>query len=154
MFLSWFNLDAFSIIKLSCLILSVVFAVHLYSIRGKTKGTLFGATAFTGASIFFLSMFIEFAGSYYWQPRSLSNALVPYLQNIGPSIALTSLILLSYHYSAFLRQHMLEAKLAVALSIALGIFIFLLCLYNFRILAMGRSEFGFQTTYFLITDPE
>ena len=144
------NLDAFSILKLSCLILSAIIAIHLYSIPRRTLGSLFGAMALTGCSLFCFAMLLEFAGEHYWQPRHPASAIVPYLQNLGPLIALTSLILLAFHAVVFLRKHIRIARVAVAISIGLNVVSFALCIYNFAYLR-PRSDFSFQDTYFLIT---
>ena len=147
----WLNLDAFSILKLSCLILTTSFAAHLYSIRKKTRGARFGSMAFVGAALFCLAMFIEFVGNHYWQPRNLKNTTMPYIQVIGTSISMISLVFFAYHAPIFLRKHLKEARISVSGSICLNLFNILLCVYNFAFLEWRMGDVSFENTYFLVT---
>ena len=95
---AWLNLDYFSAIKISSLILTLAAASYLFSLRNKTGSTLFLGFAFVGASLFNFSMCIEFSGRYYWQPDNVKNIIMPLLQNVGPSVALVSLLLFTFSF--------------------------------------------------------
>ena len=95
--LSWLNLDYFSILRLSSLIISLSISVFLFKTKGKSTPTLLLALTFSGATLFNLSMFLESASRYYWQLYSWNHIVAPFLQNLAPSVALVSLLLFAYH---------------------------------------------------------
>ena len=107
---AWLNLDYFSAIKISSTILTLTASLYLFSLKNKTGSTLFLGFAFVGATIFNLSMFIEFGGDYYWQPDNVKTIIMPMLQNIGPSIALVSLLLFTFSFPILLKK---ERKLKI-----------------------------------------
>ena len=116
---AWLNLDYFSAIKISSTVLTLTASLYLFSLKNKTGSTLFLGFGFVGATIFNLSMFIEFGGDYYWQPDSVKTIIMPMLQNIGPSIALLSLLLFTFSFPIPLKK---ERKLKIVfLAIFLGL---------------------------------
>ncbi len=80
----WLNLDSLSIIQLAALLLSFVICVYLLQVPRKSLATFFLAGVFLGAFLFNTASFFEFAGPYYWQPRSLRMVLVTPVQRHWP----------------------------------------------------------------------
>ena len=146
----WLNLDYFSIVRLSTLILSLSICVYLFSIKGRSITTLLLAWTFAGASIFNLFTFLEFVGNYYWQPPVPVNLILLPMQNIGPSIALVSLLLFAYYFPRFRKAELKESKIILSLSVLLNLVTFGLTVYNFFFLEWMRSYFHFRMAYYII----
>ncbi|HUV07080.1 MAG TPA: hypothetical protein VMX75_05075, partial [Spirochaetia bacterium] len=93
----WLNLDYFSIVRVSSLILSLSISVYLFRLRGRSVVSLMLAWAFLGASLFNLAMVLEFASPCYWQPWNWKNHVWPYLLVASSSITTISFLLFAYH---------------------------------------------------------
>ncbi|MBN1686888.1 MAG: HAMP domain-containing protein [Spirochaetales bacterium] len=150
MVLEWFNFDYFSVIKLSSLILSVVAAGYLFSLKNKTGSTVFLGFSFVGASLFNLSMCIEFAGRYYWQPHNVKSIVMPIMQNIGPSVALVSLLLFTFSFPISLRRDRRLRVVVPALFLLLNAVSLAGAVAVFLILRERADAFELQSLYFNI----
>ncbi len=94
----WLNLDSVSVIRLAALILSLVIVGYLLRRQQRSPARVFLALAFAGAALFNAASFLEFAGRFYWQPRTLKNLLVPILQDAGPGLAFVFFTVFAYHF--------------------------------------------------------
>jgi PAS domain S-box-containing protein len=146
----WLNLDACSTIRLATLVLALATAAYLLSRRGKSRATLFLGLVFCGAAIIYLSSILEFAGRYYWQPRNLKNLLVPLLQDVGPSAALLSLLLFTYHFPQLPGRQRREFRVVLSLASLVAAGMLALTVYNFVFLERGASRFDFTMTYYTL----
>ncbi len=146
----WINLDSFSIIRLSSLIVSLSIAVYLFKIKGKSIPTLLLAWAFTGGAIFNLSTFLEFAGPYYWQPCNLQNLIIPFLLDLGPSIVTVSFLLFAYYFPHFQKPDKREFRIVLILAVIANLATLGLTFYNFVILERMSSYFGFRMLYHIL----
>lgn len=147
---TWLNLDSCSIIRLATLVLSLIIAAYLISRKGKSKATLFLALTFCAGSLFNLSSLLEFAGSYYWQPRSLKNLLVPLLQDVGPSGALLSLLLFAYYFPCLPKKQKREFQIVLSAALSVNGVMLVLTLYNFVFLERKLSYFRFTMSYYTL----
>jgi signal transduction histidine kinase len=145
----WLNLDSLSIIRLAALLLSIVIAVYLFLRPKKSLATLFLAGVFSGALLFNAASFFEFAGPYYWQPRTIKNVLVLLFSDIGPSLAMMFLLMFCYHFPRFRRVDRKEFRIVVALSIALNAGVLGLNVYNHFILQWRFSDMRLWDIYWL-----
>jgi hypothetical protein len=110
---SYLNLDYFSIIRLATVIMSLSICVYLFSIKGKTISTILLAFAFLGGTLFSLSILLEHASPYYWQPYNLKNLIRPFIQALGPSIAALSFLLFAYFLPHFQYTEKRELSLQI-----------------------------------------
>jgi PAS domain S-box-containing protein len=147
----WLNLDSFSIIKLAALIMSLLIAVYLFSLRKKTTATIMLALLFCGAVIFNTASLLEFSSFHYWRPNSAWIFIRAILEaHIGPSLALLSLMLFAY---SFPRPHKREEK---ELWVALGVSSFLSVarlifeLWTLLFHEFPKSDFSLTPAYFLV----
>ncbi len=147
---AWLNLDACSIIRLATVVLALAIATYLLTRRGKSRATLFLGLAFCGAAAFDLSSLLEFSRRYYWQPRTLKNLAVPLLQQVGPSLALISLLLFAYFYPRLPRRQRGEARLVVGSALVVAAVMLALTVYNFLFLQWRLSRFDFTMTYYIL----
>jgi PAS domain S-box-containing protein len=145
----WLNLDSLSIIRLAALMLSLVIAAYLFLAPRRTFATLFLAGAFFGAFLFNTASFFEFAGSYYWQPRTLKTVLVLLFNNIGPSLAMVFLLLFAYHFPRFRRAERGEFRVVFTLSIVLNAGVLALHVYDHFVLQWRFSDWRLGEIYWL-----
>ena len=117
---SWLNLDVLSIVRLAALLLSVVIAIYLLRLRGKSLSAIFLAGVFLGSALFNGASFFEFAGEYYWQPRTARTVLVLLFNDIGPSFAMVCLLLFAYHFPHFRRAESREFRVVFPACITLN----------------------------------
>lgn len=137
---AWLNLDSLSIIRLAALLLSVAIAIHLFLVPKKTLATVFLAVVFCGMSVFNCASFFEFAGPFYWQPRTLKTVLVLLGSDIGMSLAMIFLILFTYNFPQFRRVERREFRFVVALSIFLNAGVLALNIYDHFVLQWRFSD--------------
>ena len=145
----WLNLDSLSIIRLAALLLSLVITVYLFLVPRKTLATLFLAGVFSGAFLFNAATFFEFAGPYYWQPRTLKTILVLLFEDIGPSLAMVFLLFFAYHFPRFRRAERKEFRIVLALSIVLNAGVLGLNVCNHFILQWHFSDYRLWDIYWL-----
>jgi hypothetical protein len=153
----WLNLDSLSIIRLAALLLSLVIAVYLFLRPRKSLATLFLAGVFSGAFLFNAASFFEFAGPFYWQPRTLKTVLVLLFNDIGPSLAMVFLLLFAYHFPRFRREERGEFRTVFALSIVLNAGVLGLNVYNHFVLHlphMARSSLVLRRIRRHIPEPQ
>jgi PAS domain S-box-containing protein len=134
------NLDSLSIIRLAALLLSLVIAVYLFLVPRKTLATLFLAAVFSGAFLFNTASFFEFAGPFYWQPRTLKTVLVLLFEDIGPSLAMVFLLFFAYHFPRFRRVERKEFRIILAFSIVLNAGVLGLNVYDHFVLQWRFSD--------------
>ncbi len=146
----YLNLGYFSIARLATLILSLCISIYLFSIKGKSTSTIILAFAFLGATLFNLSMFLEHASPYYWQPYNLQNLIKPFLLVIGASIAVMCFLLFSYYFPRFQKNERREYRFILLFSALINLVILGLTFYNFIILQMMQSYFQFEVIYYRI----
>jgi len=146
----YLNLGYFSIARLATLILSLSISVYLFSIKGKSSSTIILAFAFLGATLFNLSMFLEHASPYYWQPYNLQNLIRPFLLVIGASIAVMCFLMFSYYFPRFQKNERREYRVILLFSALINLVILGLTFYNFIILQMMQSYFKFEAIYYRI----
>ena len=146
----WLNLDSLSIIRLAALILSLVICVYLLQCPRKSLATLFLAGVFLGAFLFNIASFFEFAGPYYWQPRSLRTVLVTLFSDVGPSIAMVCLLLFTYHFPRFRRAERREFNIIFSLSMALNAGVLGLNVYDHFVLQWRFSDTRLWNIYWLV----
>jgi len=137
---AWLNLDSLSIIRLASLLLSLVITIYLLRARKKSLATLFLAGVFFGAFLFNGASFFEFAGRYYWQPRTLRNVMVLLFEDIGPSVAMVFLLLFAYHFPRFRSVERREFRIVFTLSIVLNACVLGLNVANHFILQWHYSD--------------
>jgi PAS domain S-box-containing protein len=145
----WMNLDSLSIIRLAALMLSLVITVYLFLVPRKTFAALFLAGVFSGAFLLNTASFFEFAGSYYWQPRTLKTVLVLLFNDIGPSLAMVFLLLFAYYFPLFRREERREFKVVFALSIVLNAGVLALHVYDHFVLQWHFSDWRLSEIYWL-----
>ena len=145
----WLNLDSLSIIRLAALLLSLVIAVYLFLVPRKTLATLFLAGVFSGAFLFNTASFFEFAGPFYWQPRTLKTVLVLLFSDIGPSLAMVFLLFFAYHFPRFRREERKEFRIVLALSIVLNAGVLGLNVYDHFVLQWHFSDTRLWDIYWL-----
>ena len=139
----YLNLGYFSIARLATLILSLSISVYLFSIKNRSTSTLILAVAFLGATLFNLSMFLEHASPYYWQPYNWQNLIRPFLLVIGASTGAICFLLFSYYFPRFQNNERQEFKVILIFSAIINLITLGLTFYNFIILQMMRSYFQF-----------
>ena len=144
----WLNLDSCSVIRLATLVLSLAIAGYLTGRKGRSQATVFLALSFYGAALFNLASFFEFAGLYYWQPRTLKNLLVPLFQDLGPGGALLSLVLFAYYFPCLPDRQKREVRVvgAVLAVLNLGMLAFTVC--NFLLLERIGGSYALEMTYY------
>jgi signal transduction histidine kinase/HAMP domain-containing protein len=145
----WLNLDSLSIIRLAALLLSLAISVYLFLVPKKTLATLFLAGVFFGAFLFNTASFFEFAGPYYWQPRTLKTVLVLLFTDIGPSLAMVFLLFFAYYFPRFRRVERKEFRIVLALSIVLNAGVLGLNVYNHFVLQWQFSDTRLWDIYWL-----
>ena len=145
----WLNLDSLSIIRLAALLLSLVIAVYLFLVPRKTLATLFLAGVFSGAFLFNTASFFEFAGQFYWQPRTLKTVLVLLFNDIGPSLIMVFLLFFAYHFPRFRREERKEFRIVLALSIVLNAGVLGLNVYDHFVLQWHFSDTRLWDIYWL-----
>jgi signal transduction histidine kinase/HAMP domain-containing protein len=143
----WLNLDSLSIIRLAALLLSLVIAVYLFLVPRKTLATLFLAGAFSGAFLFNVALFLELAGPYYWQPRTLKTVLVLLASDIGLSLAMVFLLFFAYYFPRFRRVERKEFRIVLTLSIILNAGVLGLNVYNHFVLQWHFSDMRLWNIY-------
>ncbi|MGA2766233.1 MAG: ATP-binding protein [Spirochaetia bacterium] len=146
----WLNLDSLSIIRLAALLLSFVIALYLLQVPRKSLATLFLAGVFAGAFLFNAASFFEFAGPYYWQPRTVKTVLVLLFNDIGPSLAMVFLLLFAYHFPRFRRAERREFRIVFTLSIALNAGVLGLNVYNHFVLQWRFSDMRLWDIYWTV----
>jgi PAS domain S-box-containing protein len=144
----WLNLDSVSVIRLAALILSVAIVGYLLRRRQRTTARLLLALAFAGAALFNAASFLEFAGRFYWQPRTLKNLLVPILQDAGPGLAFVCLTAFAYHFPRPRDRETRERRIIVPLSILLCIVRLASAAWVFGVLERGRSDIRLTEPYY------
>jgi PAS domain S-box-containing protein len=144
------NLGYFSIIRLATLILSLSISVYLFSIRGKSTSTIILACAFLGATLFNVSMLMEHANPYYWQPYGIQNLVRTFLLAVGASITILCFLLFSYYFPHFQTHEKREYRIVLVISGAINVGILALTFYNFIYLQIVRSYFEFEAMYYRI----
>ncbi len=145
----WLYLDSLSIIRLATLLLSLVITVYLLQVRRKTLATLFLAGVFFGGFLFNTASFFEFAGPYYWQPRTLKTVLVLLFNDIGPSIAMVFLLFFAYHFPRFRQVERKEFRIVLVLSIVLNAVVLGFNVYNHFVLQWRFSDTRLWNIYWL-----
>jgi len=145
----WLNLDSLSIIRLAALLLSLVIAVYLFLVPRKTLATLFLAGVFSGAFLFNTASFFEFAGQFYWQPRTLKTVLVLLFNDIGPSLIMVFLLFFAYHFPRFRREERKEFRIVLALSIVLNAGVLGFNVYDHFVLQWHFSDTRLWDIYWL-----
>lgn len=148
--LSSLNLDYFSIIHLATLIVSLSISVYLFSIQGKSTPTILLACAFFGAILFNLSMFLEHASPYYWQPYNLKNIIRPFILALGASIGVVSYLLFAYYFPHFQKEDRREFKIILIFAGLANLSTLGLTGYNSLILQRLQSHFQFDVIHFRI----
>ena len=143
----WLNLDPLSIIRLAGLLLSLTIWIYLLQVPRKSLATLFLAGVFMGGFLFSAASFFEFAGPYYWQPRTLRNVLVLLLEDIGPSVAVVFMIVFAYHFPRFRLAERAEFRIVLTLSITLNAGLLGLNSYSLFVREWGFSDTGLRLTY-------
>jgi hypothetical protein len=146
----WLNLDSLSIVRLAALLLSLVLCVYLLQIRRKSLATLFLAGLFFGAFLFNAASFFEFAGAYYWQPRTLRTVFVDLFIDIGPSFAMVCLLLFAYHFPRFRSAERREFRIVFPLSLAVNAGVLGLNIYNNFFLLWQFSDVRLWNIYWLV----
>ncbi|MGA2615423.1 MAG: ATP-binding protein [Spirochaetia bacterium] len=136
----WLNLDSLSIIRLAALILSLVIAGYLFVVARRTLATLFLAGVFCGALLFNTASFFEFAGPYYWQPRTLKTVLVLLFEDIGLSLVMVFLLFFVYHFPRFRRVERQEFRIILAVSLVLNAGVLGLNIYDHFVLQWHFSD--------------
>jgi PAS domain S-box-containing protein len=147
---SWLNLDSLSLIRMSSLIVSLSIAAYLFRLKGRSPPTLFLAWTFLGASLFNLSALMEFACPTYWQPANLKNLLIPFPQNLGPSIAALALLLFAYSFPHFQKPDHRERRRVLSVAVAANICTLILAGLNFLVLQRRRSSFTLEMPYYIL----
>jgi signal transduction histidine kinase/HAMP domain-containing protein len=146
----WLNLDSCSIIRLATVVLSLCIAVYLLSRRGKSRATLLLGLTFCGAALFQFFSLLEFAGTWYWQPRNLKNLLVPLLQDTAPSLAFLPLIAFTYFFPRLPRSQERECRWVLGAVILADSALLALTVYNHVFLERLRSDFRLTMTYYTL----
>jgi signal transduction histidine kinase/HAMP domain-containing protein len=146
----WLNLDSLSILRLAAMVLSLVIAVYLLTVPRKSLSTLFLSGIFWSAFLFNVASFFEFAGPFYWQPRTVKTVLVLLAEDIGPALAALFLLLFAYHFPRFRRSEWREFKIVIPLSVAVNAAVLGLNLYNFFFLQWRLSETRLWDIYWLV----
>ena len=146
----WLNLDSLSIIRLAALMLSLIIAVYLFLVARKTLATVFLAGVFTGAFLFNAASFFEFAGPYYWQPRTLKTVLVLLSEDIGPSLAMVFLLFFVYYFPRFRRAERKEFRVVLSLSIILNAGVLGLNVYDHFVLQWHHSDTRLWDVYWTV----
>jgi PAS domain S-box-containing protein len=146
----WLNLDSFSVIRLSSFIVSLFIAVFLFRLKSRSVPTVLLAWSFSGAALMNLSLLLEFACPYYWQPYNLKNLLIPFFQVIGPCIAATSLVLFAYFFPHFQKPDRKEFLIVLSLCTVANLGTLIAAFCNFTVLERGRSDFGFEQSFYII----
>jgi PAS domain S-box-containing protein len=142
------NLDAFSIIRLATLIMSLSITVYLLSMRGKSKPTRLLGFAFLGATMFNASMFFLHTEPYYWYPYNLKNLVNPFVMAAGSSVAAFSFLLFAYHFPRFQDTDRNEYRTALMLSVLVNVSILALTVHVCVIQWRLRSNFRLDILYF------
>ncbi len=145
----WLNLDSLSLIRLAALLLSIVIAVYLFLASRKSLATLFLACFFSGAFLFNAAAFFEFAGPYYWQPRTLKAVLVLLFMDVGPSLAMVFLLFFAYFFPRFRRVERKEFRIVLAFSIILNAGVLCLNIYNHFVMQWRFSDTRLWDIYWL-----
>jgi len=146
----YLNLGYFSVIRLATLILSLTISAYLFSIKGKSTSTIILAIAYLGATLFNLSMLMEHANPYYWQPYNVQNLLRTFLLAVGASVAIICFLLFSYYFPHFRNTEKREFKIIILSSAIINLGIIGLTFYNFIYLQIFRSYFDFEVIYYRI----
>jgi PAS domain S-box-containing protein len=146
----WMNLDSLSIIRLAALLLSIVITIYLLRVRKKSLATLFLAGVFFGAFLFTAASLFEFAGRYYWQPRTLRNVMVLLFNDIGLSLAMVFLLLFAYHFPRFRSAERREFRIVFTLSILLNACVLGLNVTNHFILQWRYSDARLWDIYWTV----
>ncbi|UCF99243.1 MAG: PAS domain S-box protein [Spirochaetaceae bacterium] len=146
----WLNLDSFSVFRLSSFIISVFIAVFLFRLKSRSVPTVLMAWTFTAAALINLTLFLEFACPYNWQPYNPKDLLIPFAQVIGTCVAATSLVLVAYFFPHFQKPDRNEFRIVLSLCISANLVTLATAFYNFIVLARGRSEYGFEQTFYII----
>jgi hypothetical protein len=144
---TWLNLDSCSVIRLATLVLSLAIAAYLTGRKGRSPATLFLALAFSGAALFNLASFLEFASIYYWQPRNLKNLLVPLFQDLGPGGALFSLVMFAYYFPCLPQRQRREVRVVGAILIVLNLGLLVFTVWNFLLLERLASRYAGMRYY-------
>jgi signal transduction histidine kinase len=147
---SWLNLDSLSLIRMSSLIVSLSIAVYLFRLKGRSPSTLFLAWSFLGGALFNLSALMEFACPAYWQPANLKNLLIPFPQNLGPSLAAFALLLFAYSFPHFQMPDRLERRVVLSFAGAANILTLSLAIVNFLFLQRRQSTFRLEMPYYIL----
>jgi class 3 adenylate cyclase len=146
----WLNLDSLSIVRLAALLLSLVLCVYLVQVRRKSRATLFLAGVFFGAFLFNAASFFEFAGAYYWHPRTLRTVFIDLFIDIGPSFAMVCLVLFAYHFPRFRNAERGEFRIIFPLSLAVNAGVLGLNVYNNFVLLWQFSDVRLWNIYWLV----
>ena len=147
---SWLNLDSLSIIRLAALIISLTIAVYLLTLPRKSVATMFLSAIFWGSFLFNAASFFEFAGPFYWQPRTIKNVLVLLVEDIGPALAVLSALLFAYHFPRFRHEERREFRVVLTSAVVLNAAVLGLNLYNFFVLQWRFSDTHLWNTYWLV----
>ncbi len=145
----WLNLDYFSVLRLSSFIISLCIAVYLFRLKQRSESTLWLAWVFSGGALLNLSTFLEFSGPYYWQPYTLKNLLMPFLQALAVAVAAFSLLSFVYHFPHFQKPDRREYLVVRSLYILANLLILGLTYYNFISLKRLRGIVDFENTYYI-----
>ncbi len=144
----WLNLDSVSVIRLAAPIHSLVIVGYLLRRQQRSPARVFLALAFAGAALFNAASFLEFAGLFYWQPRTLKNLLVPILQDAGPGLSFVFLTVFAYHFPRPRAIETGERRVVVPLSILLCLGRLALAAWVFAVLERGRSDIRLTEPYY------
>jgi signal transduction histidine kinase len=147
---SWLNLDALSLIRMSSLIVSLSIAVYLFRLKDRSTPSLYLAWTFLGAALFNLSTLMEFACAHYWRPANLKNLLLPFPQNLGPSVAATALLLFAYSFPHFQPPDRRERRIVLTCAVAANLGTLTLAAVNFLWLQRRLSSFRLEMPYYIL----
>jgi len=143
----WLNLDSLSLIRLATLILALAIFVYLLTLKNKSPSTVFLAFVFCGGLIFNAASLLEFAGAYYWRPRTLKNIVVPLLLDAGPSLALVALLLFAYHFPRFRSEEKKEFRIVLFISLFANTARLAFAGYDFLVLQRESRDFLLTEVY-------
>ncbi len=132
------------------MVLSLCIAVYLLSRRAKSRATLFLGLTFGGAALFQFFSLLEFAGTWYWQPRNLKNLLVPLLQDTTPSFAFLALIAFTYFFPRLPRSQEREYRWVLGAVILADLALLALTVYNHLFLERLHSDFRLTMVYYTL----
>ncbi len=145
----WLNLDYLTILRVPSLILSLGCSAYLFVLRSPRRSTILLAWGFAGSTLFHLATVLEFAGDCYWRPHDVKTIVQPLLQVLGPCVFLVALLLFAYHFPRRERERAREHRTVLALSLVVNTGLVALTLYNFVVLQRLKSDFSFESDYYL-----